>query len=684
MATLQVLRNKAGILVSIAIGLALLAFILTDLLTSGENVFGGSNQVVADVDGETVSIHDYQNLIDEYETFQKLNSRGGSLGEEESAAMRENVWNQMVQNILMDKKYEDAGISVTAEELFDMAAGSNIHTTIRQMFSDPQTGMFDKNMVINFLKNKNNDPQASFYWSFMEKQIIQERLFSKYATLVKKSLYCTNDYATFEANANAKEVDFAFVGVPYTAIPDSAIEVSNSEIKKRYNDDKKLYKVEASRDIEYVSFEVKPTEIDRQATFDYLEKQMDVFGKAETDAYEYVQKNAENPAIEHFVSKEQLSPMLQNFVANAKTNDLVGPYREGDVYKLTRLVSVAQRPDSVKARHILVRNNDKLADSLFSRLTSGGEDFATLARRYSEDNGSAINGGDLGWFADGAMVPAFNDACFNNAKGAIVKVQSQFGTHIINVQDKGVYTTKYSLATIDRTIDYSSKTYQAKFDEATRFASQNTDEKSLNAAIDTLNLVRRYGRNIKSSDNNIGALKQARDVVKWAYEAKVNQVSPLFSVGDQFVVAILVKSQEKGFAEIEEVSPMIARDIRNEKKAEQILASVNGKDLAAVAAEYNQKVDTANHISFSAYQVPGAGIEPALVGKSNVLAQGQEASVKGNNGVYVLNVTAEKAGEANVEAAKAGYNQANYGVEYQLMQLVRNNANIEDYRLKFY
>ena len=682
MATLQAIRSKAGILVSIAIGLALLAFILTDLLTSGENVFGGRNQAVAKIEGESISLDKYQKLLDEYEDFQKLNS--GEMNEEQTARLRENVWNELVQTIAMGKLYEAAGITVTPEEVFDITAGNNINPTVRQMFTNPQTQIFDKNAVINFLKNKANDPQANFYWSFMEKQLISERLFTKYCALVKKSIYCTDNYAQFEAKANAKEVDFAFVGVPYTTIADSLVKVSDSEISKRYNSNKELYKSEATRDIEYVCFEVKPTEADRIATQEYIAKQKEAFGNPETNAFEYVQKNAENPVGERFVRKDQLAANLQDFVSGAEINDVFGPYLEGEQYKLTRLVAIAQRPDSVKARHILVRNNEKLADSLFARLTSGGDDFAALARRYSEDQGSAINDGDLGWFVDGMMVPEFNEACFNNAKGAIVKIQSQFGTHIINVQDKGVPTTKYSLATIDRTIDYSSKTYQDRFNEASVFAAKCTSAEAFEAAVDTFDIMKRFGRNIKASDYNVGALKQARELVHWVYDAKVGRTSPLFTIGDNFVVAVLTKIQDKGYVPVSEVSTAIAFELRNEKKADELLAAINGKDLAAIAAEYKQTVDTAQNIAFSAYNVPGAGLEPALVGKANVAAKGSVETVKGNNGVYAIQVVDEKSEEAQVSAAKTAYQQMNYGIESQIMRNARNNAEVEDYRIKFF
>lgn len=692
MATLERIRNRAGILVAAFIGLALLAFILNDLLGSGQKVFGGGNQRVAKIDGESIAIQDYQNQIAEYEDYAKLSSGRSSLDENTTIRLREQVWSQMIQKVVMDKKYEQLGLTVTADEIMDMVAGKNVHPSIRQMFTNPQTGIFDQAQVINFLQNKGSDPQANFYWSFLEKQLKAERLFNKYASLVKKGMYATTAQAKMEADAKNKEVDFNFVAVRYSSISDSLIKVTPSEIKSYYNKHKENYKVEASRDIEYVAFAITPTEEDKQAVYDWVNKQKEVFSNPSTDAIQFVNMNSETPASNRYWKPAQLSSELQRFIATAAVNDVYGPYLENETYKMSRLVSIKQLPDSVKARHILLNTstpeaNNKLADSLMARIKAG-DDFAALARKFSQDPGSAINGGDLGWFAEGMMVQPFNDAAFMNNKGDVVKVDSQFGTHIIQIQDKGAAVTKYNIATIERKIDFSSKTHQNTYAQATRFAAENNTQEKFNEAIVKDNLVKRYGRNIGANDQSVGGIQSARELVRWAFEAKIGNLSPVFEFGNEIVIAVLTGEQEKGYAKIQEVSPSISLQLMNEKKAAQLMDQLkNTSSLEGLASAKGSKVETASHINFGSFQVPGAGVEPALVAAATNAAEGKVTGpVKGNNGVYMLQVTASSPlATQDVKAEQAQLNQQNsYKIDYQLIPTIISKVDIEDNRIKFY
>lgn len=681
MAALQALRNKAGIAITILIAIALLSFILTDLM--GQNSIFSNSDEIGEIDGEAIKVQEYQQRVDEYETFTKMNQGSMSLTEDMQNQIREQVWRQMVQERAFNKTYENAGIDVTADEILDMAVGNHISPALRPLFTNPQTNAYDRQFAENFLRNKNNDPQASFYWSFIEKNIKMDRKQNKYMSLLRKSLFCTDAQAQVEAGKRANEVDMAFVGVRYASIPDSTVAVSDSEIKARYNKNKELYKVDATRSIEYVSFPIKPTDADRDETVKALEELKADFAAAETDAYRFAQLNAETQAAERFVAKAALPQAVAQFVETAKVGEVYGPYREGDAYKISRLVAVAQRPDSVKARHILIREDANLADSLYNVLKKGG-DFAAIARKYSEDPGSAINGGDLDWFNDGVMVPEFNEACFTGAKGDIVKVQSQFGVHIINIQDKGAASTKYSVATIDKTVQFSSRTQQDVYSKAMAFLANVKDQASFNAQIDSMNLVKRYGENIRQNAHNINSLRSARDIVKWAFKADLGDVSEVFEVNDEFVVAVLSKEQEKGYAPVADVTNSISRELRNEKKAAAVAAAVAGKSLSEIAAQYNTKVDSANNVSFASNSITGAGNEPALVGAAVASQNGARIeALKGNNGVYFAEVANVDTKEADLESAKVAVMQQYQSLEYQVSSVI-TDIEVDDNRIRFY
>lgn len=680
MATLQALRTKAGVFIAIFIGLALLAFILTDLLGSNGSMFS-NNDVIGEIDGQTIKYQDYQNRVDEYETFLKLTQGTTSLNEEIQNQIREEVWRQMIGEIAFGEVYENVGIDVSAAEILDMAVGSHIAPALQQMFTNPQTGTYDRAAAENFLRNKGTDAQASFYWNFMEKTLKSSRQSAKLMSLVRGSIYCTDVQAKVEAEKRAKSVDMAYVSVRYNAIADSLFVVSEAEIKSRFEQKKELFRVQEGRDIEYISFPIVATQKDVDATMKAVEDLKVDFSAADIDAYRFAQNNAETPVSERFMSETQLPQAIVEFVKTAKVGEVYGPYREADSYKISRLVAIAQRPDSVKASHILIRQNAQLADSLMG--VANASNFATLARQYSEDPGSAINGGDLDWFVDGMMVPTFNEACFTGTKGSIVRVESQFGTHIIYIQDKGVSSTKYSVATIDKSIQYSAETHRDVFNVANNFVSSVKDKASFDAMADSANQVKRFATSIRKNSQNINNVRSAREVVRWAYEAEVGDVSDLFECNDEFIVATLVKKQDKGYAKLQDVAMVVSREILNEKKAASVSEAVQGKTLDQIAEMYKANVDTASGVSFASNTVAGAGIEPNLVAKAVVAEQGKVEPVKGNNAAYAFVVNNVETKESDIEAAKAAYMQQFVGFEYQVQMHV-TDVEIEDNRIKFY
>ncbi|MBS2213417.1 SurA N-terminal domain-containing protein [Carboxylicivirga mesophila] len=687
MATLERIRNKSGLLI-IVIAIGLLAFLLGDLMSSGDSIFRRRNMQIAEINGTSVSYPEYQNYVTELEDYYKLNSRSSALDENTSYQIREQAWNQMVQDIIMNEKYDDLGIAVTSDEIFEMATGKNVHPQIRQMFTNPQTGVFDRAQVINFLQQKNLDPNANFYWLFLEKQIKKERLFAKYRELIKKGMYVTTAQAKAEAEAKANKVDFDFVVKRYSAVPDSAVTVSESDVKNYYNAHKENYKQEATREVAYISFDVVPSDEDRQMAKEWIENSKVEFANPQTDAIQYVNMNSESNYIPRNLKFEQLSSTLQGFVQGASENEVYGPYLENETYKLSRIVAIKQMPDSVKARHILV-NDPALADSLFA-LVKGGANFAEIARANSADQGSAINGGDLGWFAEGTMVQPFNDACFENPKGAIVKVESQFGIHIINVQDKGKPVTKYNIATLERNITYSSKTNQQVYAQAAKFASMNNTFEKFDEAITADNLVKRYGRSIKANDRTVNNMQHSREMVRWAFEAGMNEMSPIFEFGDSYIIAFVTGAKEEGYQSVAAVKSSIERRLRNDKKAEVLITELNnkkqGNDIAALASAIDSEVMTASQIDFGAFQVPGAGVEPALVALATSSKVGEVSTpVAGNNGVYAVKVNNVTNNTVTVEDEKAQLSQSvGFKVDYQATEAIRSKAEITDERSKFF
>ena len=688
------------------IGFALFAFIMTDLLSSGSSIFQKSKQEVAEINGESVSIKEFQARVSEMEEYAKMNSQNSSLDAEMINRLRDQAWNQMVNEMVMGEKYKELGINVSPAELLNMVTGSNVHPTIRQLFRNPQTGRFDQQQVIEFLRNKQQDPRANFYWNFIEDQLINERLSSKYTTLFQKGFHVTSNWTQSEIEARSTQVDFDFLRMRRNTVSDEKVNVSEEEIQNYYESNKEQFKQEASRDIEYITFDVEPTEEDRQMTEQRIREMKDDFSDPEVDAKQFVRINSDIPFDATYKKPNQFNNEIRDFVTSSSPGEVYGPYYEDETYILTRLVDVAQIPDSAKARHILIRNNqqnsrqdpqqnsqqaENLADSLMTELNQGA-DFAELAREHSEDQGSAINGGDIGWFKQGQMVKPFNDAVFFGEVGDIVKVESDFGIHIIHIQDKSELITKYQVAHLGREVTYSSETYQNVYSEATKFAAQNNSVEQFNEAIEEENLTKRYGRNLNKNDRKVGSLDQPRELVKWAFEAEEEgAMSPVLEFGDQFVIAVLSDITEEGTLPLKEVRNRIERQLTEDQKETILVEQLqkekgSGKTLQDIASTNNIQIQSASGITFDASQVPGAGVEPALVSLA-VYSNPNEISepIAGKNGVYLVQVTAKNNVEVNEEqVVRQLKRNLNSKVRAQLQRTIRDNAEIEDNRSNFY
>ncbi|MDR2928946.1 MAG: SurA N-terminal domain-containing protein [Cytophagaceae bacterium] len=696
MATLEKIRSKGGIIVAVVIFVALLAFILTDLLTSGRSLTMSSQAEVANINGKSVSINEFQAMTTEMEEFNRMNS-GQAPTAEQTIQLRDQMWSRLVDQTLLDEIYDKLGIAVTSAELMDMVTGNNIHPFIMQfpLFVNQQTGMYDKAQATDILSRKNSDPMFLRYWNVLEKEMMNERLRNKYTNLLKKGMYVTKAAIDAEVKSRTRSVDFDYVMARYTTIPDSTVTISSTEIANYYAKNKEQFKQEASRDFEYITFDVAPTDEDRQAVYETIMKMKPDFSNPDRNAIEYVNLNSDEPYIERNMKAEELSAQLQDFILDASVNDVYGPYMENEAYKMSRIAAINMIPDSVKARHILVQEatpeaSKRIADSLMT-LINNGADFAQIARDNSKDPGSAINGGDLGWFMEGQMVPEFNNASFLGKKGDIVKVETQYGTHIINIQEQTKPIKKFQVATLEKDIIYSTKTYDNTYQQATKFRVQYNNAEKFNEGVEAENLTKRFGRQVRENDHNVGTLESPRDMVKWAFENKTGAVSPVFECGDQFVVALLTTVSEKGYSSVETVKTRIERELFNKKKGELLVSRFNeamaaNKDMVAIATTMNTSVQNAQDINFASFSVPGAGSEPALVALA-VASPVNEISkaVAGTNGVFVVKVTLEETAETNAETiATQLQSNATMNIDYQLAESIKKNVTVKDYRSKFY
>lgn len=701
MATLEKLRNKAGILLAVVIGIALFSFILGDFIKPGKSIFANSEHEIAKIAGKSIPYQLYQGKVEEIYDINKLFSGRTNLDEQTSEALREQVWQQIVRENVMDDQYNKLGLAIHPDELFDMVQGRNIHPMVQQLFGNPQTGEVNKPAIIQFLKNMDSDPtgRQKIMWLYVENEIKTERVFTKYTNLIRKGLYATNLETKRSLTDRTEKIDFAYTNLPYSSIDDASVKYSQADLEKYYNAHKQDYEQKATRDIEYVIFPIVPSEEDKQLAEQWINKVKPEFQNS-TDPKQYATLNSDSPFDERNYKQGELPKEYNDWAFVAKVGDMIGPITEGSSLKLVKLADIVYTPDSVKARHILITPTEKTqeavakakakADSILSVLKRGGN-FEKLAKEYSTDPGSKDKGGDLGWFKEGLMVKPFNDACFNGKKGDLSLIETQFGYHIINVVEKGKDVKKVQVAVVERKITASSKTIQTIFSEASQFAGLNKTSEQFTKAAESKKLTKRLAGNLLENDRNIAGLEHPREIIRWAYKSEVGNVSDVFELGENFVVACLTSAHEEGIAPLSQVADEIKVKVIREKKGELLSDKVKNvmkasSSIETIAQNLGTKAEQATQVSFSSYSIPNAGFEPSVIATAATSAEGKVVGpIVGNSGVYVLAVTAKnkEEGDINMEKNRLS-NMLGSRAYYEAYEALKKTAEIKDKRAKFY
>jgi len=587
MAILEKLRVRAGLLLAIVIGLSLLAFVLGDFLNSGGSLFTRSKFEIAEVSGKSIAYTDYETKVNELENIQKMQSGQEGLDEQTIDQIRNVTWENMIQDRLMEKQYDKLGLDVSDDELKDMIAGENPHPAIAQLFTDPQTGIFNRQAFNGFMQRIQNETEESkekTFYLYIENEIYRQRKYQKYLNLVRKGLYATSLEAAKQQEETNRKVDGDYLVQNFNSISDSAIQVNESDLKKYYNENKNQFKQDESRDIRYVYFEVVPSKADFKSAEQWIATIKPDFDKAE-DVRQFVNLESDVPFDETNYNKGGLPDTLNNFMFNASKGATFGPYFENNAYKISRLAAINFRPDSVKARHILLKatqNNVqavyKQADSLMT-LIKKGADFATLAMLYSSD-GSAQKGGDLGWFKEGAMVKPFSDSCFEGRKGDIKLVATQYGLHIIQILDQSALIKHVQVGTLVKNVVAGEATDHEYYVKANEFAGVNNNYEKFTKALETGKdqLKTAVALKLEPMEKKVNDLVQARPLVTWAYKAELHDVtSNVLKLGNKYVVATVEKIREKGFAPLEEIRADIENKVKQEKRQEKYLLQLNQK-----------------------------------------------------------------------------------------------------------
>jgi peptidyl-prolyl cis-trans isomerase D len=699
MATLGQIRNHTKLLL-VVIGVGMLAFIGGDFMSSlGSG--GGGGIYVGEVLGEDVLRQDYEVKVEEGINNWKSQNQQSILTQTVTGQIRSQVWDQYVRELVMNNEYAKLGIDVSDDEFFELLQGMNVHPEISKIptFQDQATGQFDRTKLIGYLKQIDQDPtgEAKTRWIGFEKYLIGLIKTSKYNSLVAKAMYVTNEEAKIYFNEKSQNVTFNYVAIPLTSVADSVVEPTESEIKTYYTKHKANYEQDASKDVDFVVFSIVPSTEDDAATKLSIEDL-----KADFAIYEdydlIARRNSDNTTARFtFATKKELQDPNWAELFTTEVGTVIGPYQASKgVYRIAKLAVAQNRPDSVEARHILIKPTQTMnLDSVQTRIDAikaqveAGADFGFLAQKNSDDPGSAIKGGDLGWFSEGSMVDEFNEACFTSKRGDLSAVTSQFGIHLIEVTKTSKAVRKVKIAFIDRNVEPSTETFNTYYSKAAQFAGKILNK---GIAFDSLvveqNLVKRSDSKVTTDKQSIVGLPNSREMVRWMNTAEQGTVSEVFQFENSYVVAYLKKTYFEGVTPLKDIKEQILALVLEEKKAAHISANIKAADLATIATNHGQTVVSAQRANLSNLSLQGIGYDPKLVGSIFATNVGSISnSIEGKNAVYIIEVTARDDAKTSgdfiqqkqeIQKGTAAY--AN-GAAYKVLS---TEADVKDNRSDFY
>ncbi|OFX73613.1 MAG: hypothetical protein A2X12_11430 [Bacteroidetes bacterium GWE2_29_8] len=705
MAVIGKIRKRSGLLVAI-IGLALAAFVLSDFFKKGRS---NGPEDLAKIGDTPISYYEFENKIKDQEESFKKQTGEENIDQETQYQIKQQTWMQLLKEVLFAKEYDELGIVISEEELADLAYGKEPHAYVVRTFSDPKTGTFNPANVIEFLKTfDQREPEVKKQWLQIEKYIKEDRLSMKYNNLIKEGFYVTKSLTKHYNEENNKIVDATYILQRYNTINDKTIKLDDADYKKYYDSNKNEYFREAGRNFEFVVFDVNPSAKDVEEVEASINNLKTEFINSQDDA-DLVTNVSDFRYDSLFHKKGDFSPLMDSMVFKLNIGEVVGPYNENGVYKLFKVLERQIRPDSINARHILVAHKGaygvdpklvkrdtveakKMADSLRLVVLKDTTQFGNIAQSMSDDPSAKENRGNLGWFQDQRMIKNFNEACVKSNVGDIVVVETVFGYHVIQIMGKKEPEEKAKVAIIAKILEPSKETYNEVYSKASQFASSSQTADAFNKSISKFKLNKRYANNIKEADYYVPGLESPREVVRWAYGAKEGDVSKIFDInGNKYVIAKLVKINEKGIPELadikSEIEPLVIREKKAEKLISDLKSKMSGGDIVSLSQKLNQPIDTALGVSLASPNFGNVGNEPELVG--NLVAfNGPKliGPIKGKNGVYVVSINnVLKAPDNNTDMLKFQIsNKFISKSSFEVFRILEENTDIVDNRGKFY
>lgn len=647
MAAIGKIREQSTLLL-IVIGGAMVAFVLGDIFSNR----GGStqgDQYVGEVFGEEINLVEYEKRVEAEKQSMASIGQGASSGQDQQ--IRNQVWNDMVQEKVMYTEMNKIGLRLGQDEFDDIRFGENVRQDFlgNQNFQDPQTGQFDPKLVQNYFSVIQT--QYPLFYETQVNRIVNERLYEKYNNLVKNGEFVNVLEAKDEYYRQEQTVNFDYVSREYASVADSTVAVSDADLRAYYNDhkDEDRFDRDATADIKFVTFNVEPTEDDIAAIREELGGLKKDFSNAKSDSLFVLKYSSSRNANETDLSGAD-NPELQEMIDNAENGDVIGPFKMGDKIAIAKIKNKGTE-ERASARHILLAKQSEpdmkvlmdRADSI-KKVIQKNDNFEEMVTKFSEDPGSIPNGGKYEDFDRKMMVAEFTEAAFDEPVGSINIVETTYGVHIVEpLEHKDVNVVKALV--VDEPIVPSNRTFNEAYDEANAFSIDAKNAEGLVKLAEENGYKIEEGNKVTTTARTIPGVAGSVEAVRWAHnvdKTKVGQVSQPFEFDRKIVVVALDKRTESGRASFEDAKEDIKPDVIREKKIEMFKADMKDKSLEDLKAEFNLDVKSAVNVSEKRPSLPGGANEGYIVGYALSMTEGDLSQpLEGNRGVYVIKLNSK-------------------------------------------
>ena len=688
MAAIGKIRSWGPTLV-IVIGLALFAFIAEEMFRSCEASKNEQRQQVGEVLGEKINVQDFQSLIDEYQEVIKMTQGRDNLTEDELNQVKDQVWNTFVNNKILEKEAKELGLTVTDTEMQNMLREGTNPMLAQTPFVNQQTGRFDVAQLTKFLNDykSNQNPQLAEqykaiydYWRFIEKTLRQQTLAQKYQALLSNCLLSNPVSAKAAHDAQHQEANILLAAMPYSSIKDDEVQVSDADLKAKYDSEKEAFiQTAETRDIKYVDFKVVASKSDRDAL---MKDMQDASRKLDSGAApaEVVRKaQSQIPYVGLPVTNRALPTDIASRIDSMAVGQTTAPFEStsDNTLNVVKLINKQQLPDSVEFRVIQVGAEtadaaQKKADSIYTAIKAGAP-FDSIAKKYGQT-------GEKQWLTSAQYQNSTNIdadskeyllALNTMGAGEMKNLKLSQVNLILQVTDRRAMVTKYDVAIIKHTIDFSKQTYSDAYNKFSQYVSENNTIEGLEQNAEKFGFKVLERNDIMNSEHNVAGIRATRETMKWIFDAKPGQVSPLYECGsnDHLLVVALTKVHAAGYRDLDGVKDVLKQQVLRDKKYDMLKAKLEGVKSVADAKAKGATIDTVKQISFGSpvfVQMTGSS-EPALAG-AVVATKDKEfhaAPVKGNGGAFVFQV---------LNVAKTGEGAEDKGHEKQIETQLKQTA----------